>query len=154
MPILCASLTAVRASVVRRCSSHGADLEYNRAFFAACQQLVYTMTTMRPHLITMAHGKTTGLGACLAMHAPLRAIDENAEWSLPQTLYGAYPDMGASFFLSRLDGELGLFLALTGYRLMGGDLMRQGVGTHYVPLVNLPQFEQDTSADLPVAPAP
>lgn len=46
-----------------------------------------------------------------------------AQASFPETGYGYVPDGGSIFFLSRLDGELGAFLALTGYKLVKSDLV-------------------------------
>jgi 3-hydroxyisobutyryl-CoA hydrolase len=50
-----------------------------------------------------------------------------------ETAIGLFPDVGGSFFLSRLDGELGTFLGLTGHRLVGEEAFLAGVGTHFVP---------------------
>jgi len=38
---------------------------------------------------------------------------------MPETKIGYCPDVGASFYLSRLDGELGTYLALTGEAIAG-----------------------------------
>ncbi len=45
---------------------------------------------------------------------------------------GLFPDVGGGYFLPRLQGKLGLFLALTGFRLKGRDVQRAGVATHFV----------------------
>lgn len=45
---------------------------------------------------------------------------------------GLFPDVGGGYFLPRLQGKLGLFLALTGFRLKGRDVQRVGVATHFV----------------------
>jgi len=45
---------------------------------------------------------------------------------------GLFPDVGGGYFLPRLRGKLGLFLALTGFRLKGRDVQRVGVATHFV----------------------
>lgn len=45
---------------------------------------------------------------------------------------GLFPDVGGGYFLPRLQGKLGLFLALTGFRLKGRDVQRSGVATHFV----------------------
>lgn len=45
---------------------------------------------------------------------------------------GLFPDVGGGYFLPRLQGRLGLFLALTGFRLRGRDVLRAGVATHFV----------------------
>lgn len=47
-------------------------------------------------------------------------------------LTGLFPDVGGGYFLPRLEGKLGLFLALTGFRLKGRDVQRAGVATHFV----------------------
>lgn len=47
-------------------------------------------------------------------------------------LTGLFPDVGGGYFLPRLQGRLGLFLALTGFRLKGRDVHRAGVATHFV----------------------
>lgn len=47
-------------------------------------------------------------------------------------LTGLFPDVGGGYFLPRLQGKLGLFLALTGFRLKGRDVQRAGVATHFV----------------------
>lgn len=47
-------------------------------------------------------------------------------------LTGLFPDVGGGYFLPRLQGKLGVFLALTGFRLRGRDVHRAGVATHFV----------------------
>lgn len=54
--------------------------------------------------------------------------------AMPETALGLFPDVGGSYFLSRLNGNLGMFLALTGYRLKGADVLHAGLATHYVSL--------------------
>lgn len=45
---------------------------------------------------------------------------------------GLFPDVGCGFFLPRLKGKLGVYLALTGHRLKGRDVLRAGFATHMV----------------------
>ena len=51
---------------------------------------------------------------------------------MPETGLGLFPDVGGSYFLPRLANNLGMFLALTGYRLKGADVYHAGIATHYV----------------------
>lgn len=51
-----------------------------------------------------------------------------------------------SYRLSRLDGELGMFLALTGKRLDSTDIIRAGLATHYITQDSLTRFEQETGS--------
>lgn len=46
---------------------------------------------------------------------------------------GLFPDVGGGYFLPRLEGKLGMFLALTGFRLTGRDVFLAGIATHFVP---------------------
>lgn len=54
---------------------------------------------------------------------------------------GLFPDVGGGYFLPRLPGKLGYFLALTGFRLRGRDVHTAGIATHFVEAekVNLPK---------------
>jgi 3-hydroxyisobutyryl-CoA hydrolase len=60
-----------------------------------------------------------GGGAGLAAPAPFRVATEKTIFSMPETKIGYFPDVGASYFMSRLDGELGTYLALTSDQLVG-----------------------------------
>lgn len=60
-----------------------------------------------------------GGGVGLAAHAPLRVATENTVFAMPETKIGYFPDVGASYFLSRLDGELGTYFALTSESITG-----------------------------------
>ena len=73
-----------------------------------------------------------GGGLGLSMHAPFRIATERTQMSMPevrrarsavsltsQTTIGLFPDVGASFVLSRLDGSIGLYLGLTSERIDG-----------------------------------
>ena len=51
---------------------------------------------------------------------------------MPETAIGLFPDVGGGYFLPRLNGKLGAYLALTGFRLKGRDVLRAGVATHFV----------------------
>lgn len=66
-----------------------------------------------------------GGGVGLSVHAPFRIATERTMFAMPETLIGFFPDVGGSFFLPRLDGQIGTYLGLTGDRL-------EGVQTLYV----------------------
>jgi 3-hydroxyisobutyryl-CoA hydrolase len=60
-----------------------------------------------------------GGGVGLAVHAPFRIATEKTLFAMPETKIGYFPDVGASFFMSRMDGEIGTYLALTADTLVG-----------------------------------
>lgn len=61
-----------------------------------------------------------GGGLGISIHAPIRIATEKTVVAMPETSIGLFPDVGGSFFLSRL-GALGMFMGLTGARLKGED---------------------------------
>eukprot|EP00731_Ephydatia_muelleri_P032517 Em0024g61a len=73
-----------------------------------------------------------GLGVGVSVHAPFRVATENTVFAMPETFIGLFPDVGGSYFLPRLNGKLGMFLALTGHRLKGKDVQLAGIATHFV----------------------
>lgn len=62
---------------------------------------------------------------------------------MPETALGLFPDVGGTYFLSRLKNNLGMFLALTGYRLKGADVYHAGLATHYTNSVDLQQLQNE-----------
>ena len=73
-----------------------------------------------------------GGGVGLGVHAPIRIATERTVFAMPETTIGFFPDVGASFFMPRLDGEVGTYLALTSERLTGVNAYYAGVATHYI----------------------
>jgi 3-hydroxyisobutyryl-CoA hydrolase len=86
-----------------------------------------------------------GGGVGLSVHAPFRIATEKTVFAMPETNIGFFPDVGGSFFLSRMDGEVGTYLALTGARLRGIDVFLSGIATHYVPSQLLSNLEDRLS---------
>jgi len=79
-----------------------------------------------------------GGGVGLAAHAHFRIATENTMFSMPESKIGYCPDVGSSYFMSRLDGELGTYLALTGDALTGRAVFELGFATHYIPYRRIP----------------
>lgn len=67
-------------------------------------------------------------------------MTEKTVFAMPETTIGLYPDVSGSYFLSRLPGKLGLYLGLTGRRLIGKDVVNVGLGTHFVQSKNIPEL--------------
>uniref|UniRef100_A0A8C9ZJX1 3-hydroxyisobutyryl-CoA hydrolase n=1 Tax=Sander lucioperca TaxID=283035 RepID=A0A8C9ZJX1_SANLU len=88
--------------------------------------------TCRKPYIALIEGITMGGGVGLSVHGRFRVATEKTLFAMPETAIGLFPDVGGGHFLPRLRGKLGLFLALTGFRLKGRDVQRAGVATHFV----------------------
>ncbi|XP_073865689.1 3-hydroxyisobutyryl-CoA hydrolase, mitochondrial isoform X3 [Macaca fascicularis] len=82
--------------------------------------------------VALIHGITMGGGVGLSVHGQFRVATEKCLFAMPETAIGLFPDVGGGYFLPRLQGKLGYFLALTGFRLKGRDVYRAGIATHFV----------------------
>ena len=82
--------------------------------------------------VSIMDGITMGGGVGLSVHAPFRIATEKTLFAMPETNIGYFPDVGGSFFLSRLDGQVGTYLALTSERLKGVQAFYSGIATHYI----------------------
>lgn len=103
--------------------------------------LDHYMATYPKPIVALQDGITMGGGVGLSVHCPFRVATEKTMFAMPETNIGYFPDVGGTFFLSRLDGQLGLYLGLTSERLKGFDAMYAGVATHYVPSHRIPDLE-------------
>lgn len=59
---------------------------------------------------------------------------------MPETKIGYAPDVGSTYVLARLDGEIGTYLALTANTLTGEETFRLGLATHFVESSRVPQL--------------
>lgn len=101
-------------------------------YFALEYQLDHLLATYSKPYMAVMDGITMGGGVGLSVHAPFRIATERTVFAMPETTIGFFPDVGGSFFLSRLDGEVGTYLALTSERLLGVQAFYAGIATHYL----------------------
>ncbi|GFR95740.1 3-hydroxyisobutyryl-CoA hydrolase, mitochondrial [Elysia marginata] len=91
--------------------------------------------------VALIDGITMGGGVGLSVHGMFRVATEKTMFAMPETAIGLFPDVGGGHFLSRLPGNMGVFLALTGFRLKGRDVKTVGVATHFVEAAKIPELE-------------
>ncbi|XP_042406980.1 probable 3-hydroxyisobutyryl-CoA hydrolase 3 isoform X1 [Zingiber officinale] len=104
--------------------------------------LDYLVATYIMPVVFLINGAVMGGGAGLSMNASYRVVTENTVFAMPEAAIGHYPDVGASYFLSKLPGFLGEYLGLTGARLNGVEMVACGLATHFVPSKNLLLLEK------------
>ncbi|ESR23254.1 enoyl-CoA hydratase/isomerase family protein [Lutibaculum baratangense] len=83
--------------------------------------------------VALIDGVVMGGGAGICVHGSHRLGGERTLFAMPETGIGLFPDVGATFFLPRMPGKLGTYLALTGARLGQADALYCGALTHAVP---------------------
>lgn len=112
-------------------------------FFREEYILNNTIGVCKKPYIALIDGITMGGGVGLSVHGRFRVATEKTLFAMPETAIGLFPDVGGGYFLPRLRGKLGLFLALTGFRLRGRDVQRAGVATHFVESKKIPDLEKE-----------
>ncbi|CZR57248.1 related to enoyl-CoA-hydratase [Phialocephala subalpina] len=111
-------------------------------YFAQEYKLDHLIATYKKPYVAFLDGITMGGGVGLSIHAPFRIATERTLFAMPETTIGFFPDVGASFFLPRMSGSVGTYLALTSERLKGVNAFYAGVATHYIHSTSLPSLEQ------------
>ena len=103
-----------------------------RRFFFDEYRLNHLLSAYPLPVIAVMDGITMGGGAGISLPARYRIATERTAFAMPETAIGFVPDVGGGWWLPRLTGKSGLWLALTGARVKGADCVRLGIATHYV----------------------
>lgn len=93
-----------------------------RDFFREEYILNYIISKKSVTQVSLLNGITMGGGVGLSVHGKYRVATENTVFAMPETGIGFFCDVGGTYILSRL-GALGMYLALTGARLKGKELL-------------------------------
>ncbi len=117
-----------------------------RKFFYEEYQLNHLMFDFGKPIVAFMDGITMGGGVGISQPAKFRVATENTRFAMPETGIGLFPDVGGGWFLARLPGRIGQFLALTGARLDGAEALWTGLATHYLPSEALPEAKERIAA--------
>lgn len=104
-------------------ATHFFELEYR------LDHLIHTYT--KP-FIAWGHGVVMGGGKGLFSGASHRVVTAETRMAMPEVTIGLYPDVGGSWFLNRMPGRTGLFLALTGAAMNAGDALFLGIADRFL----------------------
>ena len=118
-----------------------------RKFFHDEYQLNHQLFTYPKPIVAFMDGITMGGGVGVSLPAKYRVATENTKFAMPETGIGLFPDVGGGWFLSRLEGRVGQYLALTGARVAGAGCLALGLATHYLPSEALSEAKARISED-------
>ncbi|KAK6778520.1 hypothetical protein RDI58_025238 [Solanum bulbocastanum] len=117
-------------------------VEECKKFFQTLYKFVYLLGTYLKPNVAILDGVTMGSGAGISLPGMFRVVTNRTIYSNPEAQIGFHPDAGASYYLSRLPGYLGEYLALTGEKLNGVEMIACGLATHYSHNERLPWIEE------------
>jgi enoyl-CoA hydratase len=104
-----------------------------RAFFHAEYRLNHLLHAYPKPVVALMDGVTMGGGVGISVHNRFRIATDATTFAMPETGIGLFPDVGGGWFLPRLPGAIGTWLALTGARLKAADCKAAAIATHSVP---------------------
>ncbi|MDL0430957.1 enoyl-CoA hydratase/isomerase family protein [Marinobacter sp. TBZ242] len=117
------------------------DPDIPASFFVNEYRMDYTIHRFPKPIIAIGHGVIMGGGLGIFSACRYRLVTPDVKLAMPEVSIGLYPDVGASWFLNRLPGRIGLFMGLTGARLNVSDALRVGLADmaiqkdHIEPLI-------------------
>ena len=119
---------------IRMIAESGAgDASEAKAFFKVEYRLNHLMFDYPKPITAIVDGIVMGGGVGISEPAHVRVATERTTYAMPETGIGLFPDVGGGWFLPRLPGQTGVWLALTGARLKAADTVALGIHTHFVP---------------------
>ena len=103
-----------------------------KGFYYEEYQLNQLIKSYTKPYISFVNGIVMGGGVGISVHGSYRVAGENYSFAMPETGIGLFPDVGGSFFLSRLKNNIGMYLALTGSRIKSSDAIELGIAEYYI----------------------
>jgi enoyl-CoA hydratase len=92
-----------------------------------------SIKNFRKPYVALIDGIVMGGGVGVSVHGSHRIAGDRFTFAMPEVGIGFFPDVGATWFLPRMPGELGAYCALTGERFGIADALAAGIATHRIP---------------------
>ncbi|CRM80166.1 Carnitinyl-CoA dehydratase [Pseudomonas sp. 24 E 13] len=93
-------------------------------------------------VLALMDGFVLGGGMGLVQGADLRVVTERSRLAMPEVAIGYFPDVGGSYFLPRIPGELGIYLGVTGVQIRAADALYCGLADWYLDSTRLTELAQ------------
>jgi enoyl-CoA hydratase len=155
----CAGADIKHVAELGRAGRHAEQLAFLQREYRNCRRI---KSYPKPY-VALIDGIIMGGGAGIAVNGAYRVVGEHVSFAMPEVGIGFFPDVGASYFLSRLPAKIGVYLAVAGARAALGDLVALGLATAHVPrarfdalldrLVDGQEVERAIAAEKVAAPA-
>ncbi|MCX7078425.1 MAG: enoyl-CoA hydratase/isomerase family protein [Pseudomonas sp.] len=93
-------------------------------------------------VLALMDGFVLGGGMGLVQGADLRVVTERSRLAMPEVAIGYFPDVGGSYFLPRIPGELGIYLGVSGVQIRAADALYCGLADWYLESDQLSLLDQ------------
>ncbi len=101
-------------------------------FFFVEYRMNHLLFVYEKPIVAFIDGITMGGGVGISLPCRYRVATERTMFAMPETGIGLFPDVGGGWYLPRLPGRTGAWLAATGARIDGADCRAIGIATHYI----------------------
>lgn len=132
-------------------SIYNNDFSYAKAKFWHEYRLIAKIHSLTKPYISLINGITMGGGVGLSINGKFCISATNLTFAMPETIIGFFPDVGASYFLPKAPGNIGLYLGLTGCSITADDALFCGFIDYIIEYENFTQIIDDinkTNLDL------
>lgn len=124
---------SIRHRIVEMKSRGQSPVPLARVFFENEYKMDYMIHTYKKPVVIWGDGIIMGGGIGIAAGASHRIVTETTVLAMPEITIGLYPDVGASYFLPKMPGRVGLFLGMTAGRMKAADALYTGLADFFVP---------------------
>ncbi len=121
-----------------------------REFYRAAYSHVWLLEKfIRPN-VPLINGLVFGGGIGITLFGTHCVAAEGYRFAMPQVGIGFLPDIGGTYFLPRLLGWTGIYLALTGRTIGPADAHRLRLVTHYIPSAHFDVIKDALADNQPI----
>ena len=109
------------------------NFAYGKKFWADEYRLNERIANYKKPFVAFMQGFTMGGGVGVSCHGSHRIVGETSKIAMPECSIGLVPDVGGSFLLAKLPGNIGIFLGVTGKRMKASDAIYCGFADYFIP---------------------
>ena len=109
------------------------NFAYGQKFWADEYRLNEKIAKYKKPFVAFMQGFTMGGGVGVSCHGSHRIVGETSKIAMPECSIGLVPDVGGSFLLAKLPGNIGTFLGVTGKRMNASDAIYCGFADYFIP---------------------
>ncbi len=109
------------------------NFAYGQKFWADEYRLNEKIANYKKPFVAFMQGFTMGGGVGVSCHGSHRIVGKTSKIAMPECGIGLVPDVGGSFLLAKLPGNIGTFLGVTGKRMKASDAIYCGFADYFIP---------------------